>query len=200
MSIKKNSNRNVMLLHQKAPNIPGTNVGTTVVVGWMVRQRLAACHTNGETTVPNIPTAAVSTDWRGQHRSYLASEENFQVLKRYETNNRIVPLVGDFGGDKAMRAVGRYLKDHADTVAAFYTSNVEGYLHGEGRRQFIRNVSMLPLDERSTFIRTIFTTIAYCSDTMVARRDFNCTRPGPEYQTSTVIGPIRGWLNTWQRE
>src|ERR1700687_499453 len=155
---------------------------------------------DGGAWIPSYADLMAQTDPRGQPRSYLASEENFQALKRYETNNRIVPLVGDFGGDKAMRAVGRYLKDHADTVAAFYTSNVEGYLHGEGRRQFIRNVSMLPLHERSTFIRTIFTTIAYCSDTMVARRDFNCTRPGPEYQTSTVIDPIRGWLNTWQRE
>jgi hypothetical protein len=86
------------------------------------------------------------------------------------------------------------------TVATFYTSNVEGYLHGDGRRQFIGNVSTLPLDEHSAFIRTIFTTVAYCSDTMAARRDFNCTRAGPEYQTSTVMDSIRGWLNTWRRE
>ncbi len=68
------------------------------------------------------------TDGRGEQRSYLASEENFRTLKQLERNNAIVPVVGNFAGPKALRAVGRYLNEHHATVSAFYTSNVEMYL------------------------------------------------------------------------
>jgi hypothetical protein len=43
--------------------------------------------------------------------------------------NLIIPLVGDFTGPKAIRAIARYLKDHNAEVTAFYVSNVEEYIH-----------------------------------------------------------------------
>ena len=79
-------------------------------------------------------------------------------MKEYEENNLIVPVVGDFSGTKAIRAVGRYLKEHDATVAAFYMSNVEEYLFKSGSwGRFARNVSTLPIAGRSMFIRTYFT-------------------------------------------
>src|SRR5262249_25954331 len=66
-----------------------------------------------------------ATDQTGQARSYLASEENFQIVRELHRRNLIVPVVGDFAGTKALRKVGQYIKDHGSTVAAFYTSNVE---------------------------------------------------------------------------
>src|SRR4029077_1200396 len=81
--------------------------------------------------------------------------ENWAVMKDLETRNLIVPVVGDFGGTKAIRAVGRYLKEHDAVVSAFYLSNVEQYLNRSGTEQtFLCNVSTLPLDESSTFIFT----------------------------------------------
>jgi len=97
----------------------------------------------------------MQTDGAGVNRSFLGSEENFQVLKDLEERNLIVPLVGNFGGPKALRAVGRYLKDHQAVVVAFYLSNVEQYLNQDGIwPQFCGNVASLPLDEHSTFIRS----------------------------------------------
>src|SRR5262245_35362867 len=52
----------------------------------------------------------VVDDGSGAFRSYLASEENFRFLKDLETKNLLVPVVGDFGGTKAIREVGKYLK------------------------------------------------------------------------------------------
>jgi hypothetical protein len=97
------------------------------------------------------------TDGRGEHRSYLASDENFRILRDFERNNAIVPVVGDFGGDKALRAVGDYIRERGATVTAFYTSNVEQYLFQEAYawRKFLSNVATLPLDSKSTFIRSI---------------------------------------------
>src|SRR5262249_39415955 len=49
----------------------------------------------------------MSSDDLGEARSYLASEENFAFIKDLEARNLVVPIVGDFGGDKAIRAVAR---------------------------------------------------------------------------------------------
>jgi hypothetical protein len=97
----------------------------------------------------------VADDGRGQYRSYLASEENFAFLKNLESRNLVVPVVGDFGGDKAIRAVGRYLKSIDAMVSAFYLSNVEQFLTQDGKwNTFCSSVSALPLDETSFFIRS----------------------------------------------
>jgi hypothetical protein len=92
------------------------------------------------------------TDGNGVYRSFLANAENFKVLKELEEKNLVIPLVGDFAGPKAIRSVGKYLKEHGATVTAFYLSNVEQYL-GSNWSNFCLNVNNLPLNEKSTFIR-----------------------------------------------
>src|SRR5262249_48808507 len=80
-------------------------------------------------------------------RSYLATEDNFKVLKTLEEKNLIVPVVGDLSGPKAVRAIGKYVSDHNAVVTAFYLSNVEQYLYGNSSwGNFCRNVALLPLD------------------------------------------------------
>ena len=106
---------------------------------------------------PSFVQLMLETDGQGANRAYLANEANYRVLKEMETNNLIVPLVGNFSGDKTLRTVGRYLKDHGATVTAFYTSNVEQYLfqQGDDWQRFYGNVATLPLDSTSTFIRSL---------------------------------------------
>jgi hypothetical protein len=99
----------------------------------------------------------LETDEGGVNHSYMASEENFQAIRRLEVENRIVPIVGDFAGEKALRSIGRYLKEHRAVVTAFYTSNVEFYLfQSEDWKKFLNNVAYLPVDENSLFIRAYF--------------------------------------------
>jgi hypothetical protein len=97
-----------------------------------------------------------SIDAQGQLRSFLATDESYQFVRGMEQKNLIVPLVGDFAGTKAIRAVARYLKDHQATVSAFYTSNVEQYLfqQNDDWRHFYENVATLPVDSASTFVRS----------------------------------------------
>jgi hypothetical protein len=106
----------------------------------------------------NSPTYAdlmVATDESGTLRGYLASEENFQVLKTLHAKNLFVPIVGNFAGPKALRAVAAWLKKHNAMVAAFYLSNVEQYLYMDGIwMDFCRNASELPIDDSSQFIRS----------------------------------------------
>jgi hypothetical protein len=99
----------------------------------------------------------LETDSNGENHSYMASEENFQTVKHLESENRIIPIVGDFAGGKALRSVGRYLKQHRSPVTAFYTSNVEFYLfQSDDWRKFFNNVSDLPVDRDGVFIRAYF--------------------------------------------
>jgi hypothetical protein len=94
-------------------------------------------------------------DGLGVNRGFLASEENWLAMKDIESRNMLVPVVGDFGGPSAIRAVGKYLTEHGASVSAFYLSNVEQYLNQDGKEDaFLCSVATLPLDETSTFIYT----------------------------------------------
>jgi hypothetical protein len=105
---------------------------------------------------PTYADLMTMNDGRGENRSYLGTEQNYRAIRDMEMKNLIVPLVGDFGGSKAIRAVAQYLNDHDAKVTAFYLSNVEQYLFQDsGWRRFYANVATLPTDSSSQFIRTV---------------------------------------------
>ena len=108
--------------------------------------------------MPTYDMLMKEDDGQGKQRSYLANEENFRILKEIESRNLVVPLVGDFAGPKAIRAVGQYVRENGATVSAFYTSNVEQYLFrgADEWRRFFQSVATLPVDSASTFIRAAF--------------------------------------------
>ena len=111
---------------------------------------------NGRTGSPGAYAAIMATTdgATGVERTYLASEDHFAIVKALQRRNLIVPIVGDFAGPKALRAVGAYLKARAAIVTVFYVSNVEMYLRRNGVwPAFCANVASLPLDAASTFIR-----------------------------------------------
>ena len=136
--------------------------------------------------MPTYAELMSETDALGMHRGYLATEEGYRTLRELELNNLLVPIVGDFAGDKALRAVGAYLKQHNATVTAFYTSNVEQYLfqQADDWKHFFANVGTLPLDARSTFIRAVFNYMGF--------RDPSSGMPGP--RSTTMLSPIQDVL------
>jgi hypothetical protein len=77
----------------------------------------------------------------GQNHSYMASEENFQAIKRLQSENRIVPIVGNFAGTMALRSIGHYVRGHDAT---------------EDWKRFFDNVAELPVNNDSVFIRSYF--------------------------------------------
>src|SRR5580704_1974414 len=108
----------------------------------------------GSTYQPTYAALMLATDGAGRTRGYLSSQERFAYLKDLESRNLVVPVVGNFAGPRAIRAVGAYLKQRDATVSAFYLSNVEQYLRLQrGWNTFCANVATLPLDDTSTFIR-----------------------------------------------
>jgi len=113
-------------------------------------------------TYPTYEDMVVQTDWDNIPRSYLANEDNYRFIKGLEERNMIVPVTGDFAGPKALRAIGRYIRERGSVVSAFYVSNVEQYLFQDGKFDaFARNVATLPVDARSTFIRSVSSRFGY---------------------------------------
>ena len=114
--------------------------------------------TNAGRRITREPTYAElmkAADQGGFEHSFLATEESFEWMKKFETENRLVPVMGDFAGPKALRSVGHYLTERNAVVSAFYLSNVEEYLKQDGKETtFCANASTLPLDDSSTFIRS----------------------------------------------
>jgi hypothetical protein len=117
--------------------------------------------TTGNTNFEKLSTTA---DGAGVRRSFLATEESFQLVKSMQTKNLIVPVQADIGGPKALRAIADYLRERRTIVRAFYISNVEQYLFGQtidkatdvngGFSGFARNLAALPVDAESLLLRT----------------------------------------------
>jgi hypothetical protein len=104
-------------------------------------------------------------DAAGRNWSYLATAEAFEYIREKQRQNLIVPVVGDFAGPKALRAVGAYLRAHGGRVNVFYASNVEPYLFGAGTwKAFYDNLLALPVAESAIVIRSFFgSTVRECA-------------------------------------
>ncbi|MCC6774571.1 MAG: hypothetical protein IT360_25570, partial [Gemmatimonadaceae bacterium] len=106
---------------------------------------------------PTLRDLVVARDNEGRQRSYLAREEDWQFVKGLHDANRIIPLVGNLAGARTLPGIARELAAAQEKVSAFYTSNVEFYLWGDGGfAAFARNVAALPRSERSVIIRSYF--------------------------------------------
>jgi hypothetical protein len=106
---------------------------------------------------PTYGELVLEADADGRQASYLAGEEAFQFVKSLQARDRIIPVVGDLGGPSAVAAIGRVLAARRTPLSAFYASNVEFYLFGEGTfPRFVENLRHLPRTGRSVVIRSVF--------------------------------------------
>jgi hypothetical protein len=104
---------------------------------------------------PTLKDLILQPDLSGRLGNFLAVNDDFEFVRNMHRKNLIIPVVGDFAGKKALRAVGDYLRKNGLTVTAFYTSNVEQYLfQNEVFAAFAGNVKTLPINDRSLFIRS----------------------------------------------
>ncbi|TAK16861.1 MAG: hypothetical protein EPO35_04445 [Acidobacteria bacterium] len=111
----------------------------------------------GGTIYPTYWDMQVTDDNAGKTWAYMGTEENFRAIKRMEEANLIVPVTGNFGGPKALKAVGAWIRERGGTVTTFYTSNVEQYLFQDNIwREYYNNVASMPTDSTSQFIRSVF--------------------------------------------
>jgi len=106
---------------------------------------------------PTYRDLLLSTDEQGNRSNYLASEEAFQFLKDLQQRDRLIPVVGDLSGPRALSAIAARLRQRGQRLSAFYASNVEFYLFGDARfDRFVNNLSSLPRAEHAVIIRSVF--------------------------------------------
>src|SRR5262245_10123297 len=121
--------------------------------------RFSSIGRNNAAQYPTLEEMFLETSRSGKLENYLASEQQFQWLKKFEAENRLIPIVGDFAGTHALQSVAAFLKANGLRISTFYTSNVEFYLFGEsGWERFVANVHALPLTDDAVFIRSYFPT------------------------------------------
>lgn len=106
---------------------------------------------------PNYRDLTLEKDLTGKQCNYLASEDDFQVMKSLQGRNLVIPITGDLAGSHALKQIAAYLNEQRETVSAFYTSNVEFYLsRGDEFDKFAANVKALPRAANSVIIRSYF--------------------------------------------
>lgn len=103
---------------------------------------------------PPLRELLAATDLAGHKVGFLATEDAFRAVQTMQKEHRVIPVVGDFAGDRAMPGVAAALREKGLTVSAFYVSNVEQYLFENNVwPRWAKNVAALPADEQSLFIR-----------------------------------------------
>ena len=106
---------------------------------------------------PDYRRLLLETDRSGRQANFLASESDFQFVKSLEDSNLVIPVVGDFAGNKALPSTAQWLLTHHETVSMLYTSNVEQYLFQDGTfGRFASSIAQLPRNEKSVMIRSYF--------------------------------------------
>ena len=103
---------------------------------------------------PRLRELLALRDRAGSTGGFLASEPAFRFVQRLQRRNRIVPVVGDFGGERALAGIARRIAERGETLSVFYVSNVEQYLFAHDKwARFVANVQRMPIDEHSLFLR-----------------------------------------------
>ena len=106
---------------------------------------------------PSYRELLLERDLTGVASGHLASEADYSFLREMHLDNRIIPVVGDLAGARALTAIGDWLGERGLVVSTFYVSNVEFYLFGDRTFQrFAENVASLPRDGGGVLIRSYF--------------------------------------------
>lgn len=93
----------------------------------------------------------------GSFAHFLSRPGDYEFVRSLAGRGRLVPVVGDFAGPHALKAVGEFARAQGETVSAFYVSNVEFYLMRSGSfASYVENVRSLPISETSRLIRAYF--------------------------------------------
>lgn len=106
---------------------------------------------------PSLGDNFAATDAESGATSFLGTEETYQRARRLVLENRVLPVVGDFGGTHALRAVAEDMRGRNVQLGVFYSSNVEQYLfESKTYGNFVASVKAMPRDDESRLVRVWF--------------------------------------------
>ena len=127
---------------------------------------------------PTYRDLLLETDRQGHRWNYLAAEEDFAFVRGLEQRDLVIPVVGNLSGPTALTAIARLMRARGDRLSAFYTSNVEFYLFGDGTfPRFMENLDRLPRGGHAVVIRSVF-------------GGFTAIDTAPGYYSASVVQPV----------
>ncbi len=110
-----------------------------------------------QTHYPTYRELLLGKDPEGTVGNYLGTENAFQYIKALQSQDLVIPVVGNLSGPSALASIGSAVAQRREMLSVFYASNVEFYLFGEGTfREFITNLRRLPHNNQSLIIRSVF--------------------------------------------
>lgn len=119
--------------------------------------RFSSYGRSNRSAYPSFRSLITARDLAGGMTGFLASEDAWRLIKTMHAADRIVPIVGNLGGDHAFPALAAELRARGVRLSALYVSNAELYMWRDGVfPQFARTVLAMPMDERSVVIRSYF--------------------------------------------
>lgn len=119
--------------------------------------RFSSYGRSNRSAYPSLRSLITARDLAGGMTGFLASEDSWRLIKTMHAANRIVPIVGNLGGDHAFPELAAELRARRLRLSALYVSNAELYMWRDGVfPQFARTVSALPMDGKSVIIRSYF--------------------------------------------
>lgn len=89
----------------------------------------------------------------GAAANWLNDPALYQHLRQLVESGRIVARLGDLNGPRTMQQIGEEAERDEVPVRVLYLSNAESWFRYNSR--FVRNLSALPIDERSVVLRTV---------------------------------------------
>lgn len=137
----------------------GDDASLARIQGAFAKHGLAIAYTmsGSQRTYPTLGEILSIRDPATDTASFLFTEERYRAVRRLVMENRVLPIVGDFGGAHALKAVGEDMRARKLALGVFYTSNVEQYLF-DGRKHgaFVASVAAMPHDDASRIVRVWF--------------------------------------------
>jgi hypothetical protein len=140
-------------------------------------------HKPGRHSYPTLRSLLLALSPDGRAHSFLGTEDRYASVRRLQREHRIVPLVGDFTGHRALAGIAELLGQRGSAVGVVYASNVEQMVWEEHRwRHWIRNLRALPLAPEALLVR------CYIDQGRAHMRQL------PGHRTTTLAQSARGFL------
>jgi len=105
---------------------------------------------------PTYRDFLLATDQNGRNWNFLNDDWQFQRLKTMQTNNLIIPIVGDLTGEQSLSTIAEFAKKRRKSITTIYISNAEQFIFEEKLfDQYMNNIKNLPKNSSSLLIRTV---------------------------------------------
>ncbi|WP_435015774.1 hypothetical protein TA3x_003326 [Tundrisphaera sp. TA3] len=127
----------------------------------------------------------------GKPAHFLADEASYQAVRERQMGDRILPVVGDFAGPKALGAIGALLARAGRKVAVAYVSDVEFFLLRSGKfPAYVANLGRLPWADGAVIVRTSTREIAH-PERVAGDSSTTIVRPVAPFLERARAGEIR---------